>query len=147
MKTITMDTSPIVISQPIYELLTRKARQESESPDHLAEAILRQQLVPEHAYVEVVSKPTGQQAVIKGTRIPVSVVIGYLRIGETPDTLTAEIMPHLTLAQIYDTLSYYHDHRYEIDQEISQNSEEWGRAYLREHLGEDDYLRISGQKT
>jgi hypothetical protein len=29
--------------------------------------------------------------------------------------------PHLTLAQIYDALSYYYDHQAEIDAEIEKN--------------------------
>lgn len=55
------------------------------------------------------------------------------------------IIPHLKLAQVYDALSYYHDHREEIDRELSENNEEYSRAYLREHLGEEDYLKVIGQ--
>lgn len=77
--------------------------------------------------------------------MPVSVVVGYLRIGETPETLAHEIMPHLSLAQIHDALSYFYDHCYEIELEIDQNSAEWGKAYLREHLSDEDYLHITGQ--
>ncbi|MDZ7295976.1 MAG: hypothetical protein ONB14_11215 [candidate division KSB1 bacterium] len=45
--------------------------------------MLRQQLVPEHAYIEVVDKITGSQAMIKGTRVPVSIIIASL-----PDTFS-----------------------------------------------------------
>jgi hypothetical protein len=55
-------------------------------------------------------------------------------------------MPHLTLAQVYDALSYYHGHAEEIERELEQNSEAYGRAYLRERLGEEGYLRATGQK-
>ena len=137
--------SVITLSEPTFRLLEQRAQQQAETPDHLADAMLHQQLTSRHAHIEVVNKPYGKQAFIRGTRTPVSIVVGYLRIGETPETLTQEIMPHVTLAQIYDALSYYHDHRYEIDQEISQNSEEWGRTYLREHLGVEGYSRITGQ--
>ena len=137
--------SVVKISEPTFRLLQQRARQQAETLDQLADNLLHQQLTSKHPYIEVISKPTGQQAVIKGTRVPVSIVVGYLRIGETPESLAQEIMPHLTLAQIYDALSYFHDHRYEIEQEISQNSEEWGRTYLRDRLGEKDYLRITGQ--
>jgi uncharacterized protein (DUF433 family) len=137
--------SVVTISEPTFRLLQQKARQRAETPDQVADELLLQQLTSKHPYIEVVSKPTGDQAMIKGTRVPVSTVVSYLRIGETPESLTQEIIPHLTLAQIYDALSYFHDHSYEVEQEISQNSEEWGRAYLREHLGEEDYLRLTGQ--
>lgn len=82
---------------------------------------------------------------IKGTRIPVSIIIGYLRMGETPESLVKNILPHLTLAQVYDALSYYYDHQDEIEQEMIENTEEHGRAYLREHLGEEGYSLVTGQ--
>jgi hypothetical protein len=42
-------------------------------------------------------------------------------------------------------LSYYYDHQAEIEQELAENTEEHGRAYLHEHLGEEGYLRVTGQ--
>ena len=139
--------SIITLSDPTYRLLQERAGREAETPDQLADDLLFQQLTSRHAHIDVISKATGVQAVIRGTRVPVSIVIVYLRSGETPESLTQSVLPHLSLAQVYDALSYYHDHRYEIDQEIDQNSEAWGRAYLREHLGEAGYLRITGQSA
>jgi uncharacterized protein (DUF433 family) len=95
--------------------------------------------------VEVVEKTAGLQAMIKGTRVSVSIIVGYLRIGETPESLVENVLPHLTLAQVYDALSYYHAHQDEIDQEIAENTEEYGRAYLRAHLGEQGYQRVTGR--
>jgi uncharacterized protein (DUF433 family) len=113
--------------------------------DQVADEILRQQLAPKHADIEVVEKITGSQAMIKGTRILLSIIIGYSRLGETPESLVEKILPHLTLAQVYDALSYYHDHRDDIEQELLENTEEHARTYLREHLGEAGYLRVTGQ--
>jgi uncharacterized protein (DUF433 family) len=45
------------------------------------------------------------------------VVFYVLRQGMTPEELVREF-PHLTLAQVYDALSYYYDHKEEIDQEM-----------------------------
>ena len=60
---------------------------------------------------------------ITGTRFPVrSVVIQVLRQGLTPEELVREFS-HLTLAQVYDALSYYYDHRKEIDADIALNTE------------------------
>jgi hypothetical protein len=75
----------------------------------------------------------------------VSIIIGYLRLGETPESLVGKIFSQLTLAQVYDALSYVHDHRDDIEQELLEKTEEHGRAYLRERLGEGDYLRVTGQ--
>jgi len=43
--------------------------------------------------------------------------------GYTAEQLQAEAYPHLTLAQIYDALAYYHDHRAEIDRQIEKDDE------------------------
>ncbi|MFQ5856227.1 MAG: DUF433 domain-containing protein [Anaerolineae bacterium] len=137
--------STVTLSKTTYQWLQRKAQESARTPDQVADELLRQKLAPEHAYIEVVDKIAGPQAMIKGTRIPVSIIIGYLRMGETPESLVENILPHLTLAQVYDVLSYYHDHQDEIEREMTENTEEYGRAYLREHLGEEGYLRVTGQ--
>jgi uncharacterized protein (DUF433 family) len=85
--------------------------------------------------------------VIKDTRVTVSDIVGYLQLGETPESLVHNILPQLSLAQIYDALSYYHDHQAEIDQILQENSEVQSRAYLREKLGEEGYLRLTGQQS
>jgi uncharacterized protein (DUF433 family) len=135
----------VTLSEKTYQLLQRKAEESTQTPDQVADQLLRQQLVPKHAYIEIITKFTGTQAVIKNTRIPVNIIIGYLQAGETPESLVERIMPHLTFAQVYDALSYYYDHREEIDQEMDENTETAGKAYLREQLGEEEYLRITGQ--
>lgn len=42
-----------------------------------------------------------------------------------------EGLPHLTPAQVYEALSFYHDHRAEIEQEIEESRVE----YLIERYG------------
>lgn len=138
--------STVTLSPTTYRWLQRKAQEHAQTPDQVADVLLRQHLEPQHAYVEVVEKPTGAQAMLKGTRIPVSIIIGYLRAGETPESLVQQILPHLTLAQIYDALSYYHDHQDDIAQELREHTEEYGRAYLRQHLGEAGYQQVTGQR-
>jgi len=135
----------VTVSPTIYQWLERKAYETARTPDQVADDLLRQQLAPKHAYIEVVDKIGGPQATIRGTRVPVSIVIGYLRAGETPESLVEKVLPHLTLAQVYDALSYYHDHRDEIEQELLENTEEYSRAVLRERLGEEGYRQITGQ--
>jgi uncharacterized protein (DUF433 family) len=95
-------------------------------------------------YIEIAKFAGGPRAVIRGTRIPVSVVIGYLLAGETPQTLTEKILPHITLAQIRDAILYYATHRPQIDEERRENTEEAGRKFLRETLGDDKYTSITG---
>ena len=136
----------VEVSPTTYQWLQRKAQESAQTPDQVADALLRQHLAPQHAYIEVVAKSTGPQAMIKGSRIPVSIIIGYLRLGETPESIVERVLPHLSLAQVYDALSYYYDHQDDIEQEMRENSEEYGRGYLRQHLGEEGYLRVTGQR-
>jgi uncharacterized protein (DUF433 family) len=139
--------STVILSETIYQRLQRKAQESARTPDQVADELLRQQLEPQHAYIEIVDKLAGPQAMMRGTRIPVSIIIGYLRAGETPESLVKNILPHLTLAQVYDAQSYYYDHQNEIDRELLENTEELGRAVLRERLGEEGYRHVTGQDT
>ena len=79
--------------------------------------------MPTMTHPHIVSDPQicGGSPRINGTRITVrTVVIAALLHGQTPDELLAHY-PHLTLAGIHDALSYYYDHREEIDREIAEH--------------------------
>jgi uncharacterized protein (DUF433 family) len=55
---------------------------------------------------------------IAGSRIRIKdVVIWHDREGMSPEEIVSDY-PHLTLADIYAALAYYHDHREEIDAEL-----------------------------
>ena len=94
--------------------------------------------------IEVVKFTGGTSAVIRGTRVPVHILIGYLMIGETPEKIVKEIIPHITLSQVYEAIRYYFVHRAEIDKEREENTEEAGRRMLRKALGEKKYREITG---
>lgn len=95
-------------------------------------------------YIAIAEFTGGSRAVVRGTRTPVSVVISYLLSGETPQTLTEKILPHITLAQIRDAILYYATYRSQIDKERRDDTEEAGRNFLRETLGDDKYNSITG---
>ena len=59
----------------------------------------------------------GGQPVIVGTRTSVKSIVGYYKMGLSVEDIL-EGLPHLTPAQIYEALSYYHDHISEIEQNI-----------------------------
>jgi uncharacterized protein (DUF433 family) len=72
----------------------------------------------------------GGQPIIKGTKFPVRAVVAYvLHQGMTPEELITAF-PHLTLAQVYDALSYYYDHKIEIDQDLAENTEKHWKTQL-----------------
>ena len=95
-------------------------------------------------YIEMAKFTGGYSAVIRGTRIMVSTIIGYLLMGETPNTIVEKILPRLTLAQVRDAILYYSAFKVQIDEERRENTEQAGRKYLRETLGEDKYRAITG---
>ena len=74
----------------------------------------------EHVYVERDDAILGGEPVIKGTRTPVRAVVELWRLGYAPEETVNEL-PHLSLAAVFDALSYYSDHQEEINAYIEQN--------------------------
>jgi uncharacterized protein (DUF433 family) len=60
------------------------------------------------------------EPIIKGTRTPVRSIVEKIRIGYSAEEIVRG-SPYLTLAQIYDALSYYYDNQEEIDDYIERN--------------------------
>lgn len=68
-----------------------------------------------HPYITIDAEIKGATPVIAGTRTKVmDIAIRYELGGMTPDQII-EQFPHLTLAQIHDALSYYYEHKPELD--------------------------------
>jgi prevent-host-death family protein len=71
----------------------------------------------------IVRRPgvSGGEPIILGTRIPVWEIVERVRAGQSPEDI-AEGLPPLTPALVHDALSYYFDHRDEIDRAIAENA-------------------------
>ena len=78
----------------------------------LAEALSR--------YVMRNSEILSGEPVITGTRTSVRAIVGLWRLGAMPEAILNHL-PHLTLAQVFDALSFYLDHQAEIDESIERN--------------------------
>jgi uncharacterized protein (DUF433 family) len=63
----------------------------------------------------------GPRAVIRGTRISVANIIGYLILGESPDDIAGDILP-INSIQLFEAVQYYGEHKYEILKEIEENT-------------------------
>lgn len=74
-----------------------------------------------HLYVVCNNKILGGEPIIKGTRTPVRAIVELWRMGVSPEEIKIKL-PHLTLAQIFDALSYYDDHNEEINNYIKKNT-------------------------
>lgn len=77
-------------------------------------------LLTTHRYV--VSEPQILQGepIISGSRTPVRAIVELWRQGLAPESIPSRL-PHLTLAQVFDALSYYSDHQDEIHGYIERN--------------------------
>jgi uncharacterized protein (DUF433 family) len=74
----------------------------------------------EHLYVTSSEQILSGEPVIKGTRTPVRAIVELWREGTAPEEICRHL-PHLTLAQVFDALSYYSDHQREINAHIEGN--------------------------
>ncbi len=73
-----------------------------------------------HLYVVTDSQILSGEPILRGTRTPVRAVVELWRQGISPEAIPSHL-PHLTLAQIFDALSYYSDNQSEINQYIARN--------------------------
>lgn len=60
------------------------------------------------------------EPIITGTRTSVRAIVETWRLETSPEDILVHL-PHLTLAQIFDALSFYLDHQTEINRYIEQN--------------------------
>lgn len=60
------------------------------------------------------------EPIIIGTRTSVRAIVGLWRLGIMPEEILSHL-PHLTLAQVFDALSFYLDHQTEINEYIERN--------------------------
>ena len=77
-------------------------------------------VMTEHCYVVTDDLILRGEPIIKGTRTPVRAIVEIWRLGTPPEEVTSHL-PHLTLAQVFDALSYYNDHQDEINVHIERN--------------------------
>ena len=77
-------------------------------------------VIIEHGYITTNEKILGGEPIVKNTRTPVRAVVELWRLGISPEEIPTHL-PHLTLAQVFDALSYYSDHQEEINAYIEQN--------------------------
>ncbi|KAB8319827.1 DUF433 domain-containing protein [Tolypothrix campylonemoides VB511288] len=74
----------------------------------------------EHIYIVRDDTVLGGEPIIRGTRTPVRAIVESWRMGVAPEEIP-QGLPHLTLAQVFDALSYYLDHQSEINSYIERN--------------------------
>ncbi len=121
-----MNTASVALQLPgnVYTRLTKLAAQEHTRPVELIERWL------DASFTEpIVSVPRlhDGQPTIAGTGVAVRTIVGYYKLGLTPEEMADEL--EIELAPVHAALAYYHSHRDEIEADLLANTEE---AVLRE---------------
>ena len=78
----------------------------------------------EHPYIVIEEGICRGSPIIKGTRIPVWAIVRYYKKLNYPVEEILEQMPMLSPAQVHDALSFYYDHKEDIDRELELNADE-----------------------
>ncbi len=115
------------------EQVTNELKRLSDNVADLRDELRRQELYGIRKENELVEHPTDHpyiytnpemhsgQPTIRGTGITVRNIVESVRVGYSVEELL-EAYP-LTRAQVHDALSYYYDHKEEIEKIIKQNEE------------------------
>lgn len=74
----------------------------------------------QNRYITSDEKILSGEPIIKGTRTPVRAIVEMWRMGNSPEEIV-QGLPHLTLAQVFDALSFYSDNQEEINVYIEKN--------------------------
>jgi uncharacterized protein (DUF433 family) len=73
-----------------------------------------------HRYIVTNDQILSGEPIIAGTGTLVRAVVELWRQGLVPETIPTRL-PHLSLAQVFDALSYYSNHQEEIHGYIERN--------------------------
>jgi uncharacterized protein (DUF433 family) len=95
----------------------------------------------EHPHIVMTPGTVGGRPRIDGTRISVEHIAGYVNAGVTAAEIV-EDLPHLTLAAVHDAISYYFDHKEDLDRGIEENSLEKAIERGDFEQGPDGILRL-----
>jgi uncharacterized protein (DUF433 family) len=60
--------------------------------------------------------------IVEGTRTPVRSIAGYFNMGLSVDEILIAL-PYLNFSKVFSALTYYFDHKAEIDSNIAENND------------------------
>jgi len=114
--------------------------------EQVAQYAVNPPMATDHPHIVRIEGLQGGEPIIRGVYVTVRGIVEMTtRLGQTPEQLAKEYSPRLSLAQIYDALSYYYDHHAVLDRERAENTEAAAQARLRERVGDANYQRIVGR--
>jgi len=135
----------IHVTPQAYEIVARRAQETRRSPDEVASQIITANATTtEHPYVERRYDVLGGKPTIKGTRLPVWQLAERIKLGDSPDDLLNAYL-HLPAAAVFDAISYYYDHREEIEAQIEENRLENALAHHNAVMDERGQITFQSQ--
>lgn len=72
------------------------------------------------AYRYITKKEKTGEPIIKGTNTSVRTIVEKWRLKYSPEDIVRGL-PHLTLAQVFEAMSFYYDNQAEVDEFIEKN--------------------------
>lgn len=111
--------------QKIYSELSQMRRELGSlkrSVDQLGQ-VIRPKTATSHAHIVRIPGVHGGRPVVRGTGVSVQTIVEQSQSARSPQQIVEDFEDVLTLAQVYDALSYYYEHQAEIDRSFTQNRE------------------------
>jgi uncharacterized protein (DUF433 family) len=81
-----------------------------------------------HPFVSEVTGVNGGYPVIRGSRIPVRVIVQFMRQGQDIDQLV-EMYPYIGRERLQGALDYYAAHPARVDEDIERNARVWAEHH------------------
>jgi uncharacterized protein (DUF433 family) len=78
------------------------------------------------SHIEITPGICGGKPRIAGHRIRVQDIVLWTEEGRSVDEIVADF-PQLNLSDVYAALAFYHDHREQIDADIRDDSDNFGK--------------------
>jgi uncharacterized protein (DUF433 family) len=100
----------VTLSWQTYQAIAQLAQATQRTMDQVISDLAAQPIT----YIESRPGVQGGEPCIKGTRIPVWVLAALHKQGDTAEEIL-EAYPNLSAAQVHAALSYYYEHRAEVD--------------------------------
>ncbi len=103
----------------------------------------RKAIRTEHPHIIRIPGVRGGEPIIEDSGISVWIIASFHKMGDTVETIS-RTYSHLPLASIYDALSYYYDHKDEIEKRLAENK------YFHEHfdkeMEKEGYTKVITEK-
>jgi uncharacterized protein (DUF433 family) len=119
-----MTTSMITVEIPanVYARLQTLATREHADPIETLDRLVAAGARPLAGVIVADPQMRGGRPVIAGTGVTVRTIVGYYKLGLTPEEIADQT--ELDLAWVYAALAYYHLNRSEIEADLQANAEE-----------------------